>query len=50
VRACSVVSYIYYGTIRVNLLEGSGVDGRIIRWIFRKWDGGAWAGLMWLRI
>jgi hypothetical protein len=27
-----------------------GVDGRIIfRWIFRKWDGGAWAGLIWLR-
>jgi hypothetical protein len=27
------------------------VDGRIIlRWIFRKWDEGAWTGLMWLRI
>jgi hypothetical protein len=26
-----------------------GVDGRIIlRWIFRKWDVGAWIGLMWL--
>jgi hypothetical protein len=23
----------------------------ILRWIFRKWDGGeAWTGLMWLRI
>jgi hypothetical protein len=32
-------------------LEGPGVDGRIIlRWIFRKWDGGAWAELIWLRI
>jgi len=30
-------------------LEEPGVDGRIIlRWIFRKWDFGAWTGLMWL--
>jgi hypothetical protein len=28
----------------------SGLDGRIIvRWIFRKWDEGAWTGLSWLR-
>ena len=28
-----------------------GVDGRIIlRWIFRKWDVGAWTGSSWLRI
>jgi len=28
-----------------------GVDGRILlRWIFRKWDVGAWNGLSWLRI
>jgi hypothetical protein len=27
-------------------LEDSNVDGRIIlRWIFRKWDVGAWTGL-----
>ena len=27
------------------------LDGRIIlRWIFRKWDVGAWNGLSWLRI
>ena len=31
-------------------LEGPGVDGRIIlRWIFRKWDVGAWTGSSWLR-
>jgi len=31
--------------------EEPGVDGRIIlRRIFRKWDVGAWTGLMWLRI
>jgi len=32
-------------------LEDPGVDGKIIlRWIFRKFDGGAWTGLTWLRI
>jgi len=32
-------------------LEDPGVDSRIIlRWIFRKWDVGAWTGLSWLRI
>jgi hypothetical protein len=22
----------------------------ILKWIFKKWDGGAWTGLSWLRI
>jgi hypothetical protein len=27
------------------------INGRIIlRWILRKWDVGAWTGLIWLRI
>ena len=33
-----------------NRLEDPGVDGRIVlKWIFRKWDWGAWTELMWLR-
>jgi len=32
-------------------LEDPDVDGRIIlRWIFRKWNVGAWTEFIWLRI
>jgi hypothetical protein len=32
-------------------LEDLRVDGKkILSWIYRKWDGGAWTGLIWLRI
>jgi hypothetical protein len=31
-------------------LEDPGIDGKIIlRWIFRKWYGEPWAGLIWFR-
>jgi len=34
-----------------NHLEDRGIDGGIIlRWIFRKWDVGAWIGFVWLRM
>ena len=26
------------------------IGGIILRWIFRKWDVGAWTGLIWPRI
>ena len=33
-------------------LEDLGVDGGgvMLRFIFRKWDGGTWTGLIWPRI
>jgi hypothetical protein len=31
-------------------LEDLGVDGMILKWIFKKRDGEAWTGLIWLRI
>jgi hypothetical protein len=32
-------------------LEDPGLEYRIIlRWLFRKWDVGAWTGLIWFRI
>jgi hypothetical protein len=46
------VSRVLVGNLRVrDRLEDPCVDGRImLRWIFRKWDEGAWTGLIWLRI
>jgi hypothetical protein len=42
----------WWGNLRQrDHLEDLGVDGRIIlRWIFRKWDGGAWKVVICLRI
>jgi hypothetical protein len=42
----------WWGSLRErDNLDVPGIDGKIIlRWIFRKWDVGAWTGLIWLRI
>ena len=41
----------WWGNLRErDHLGDPGIDGRIIlRWIFRKWDEGAWTGSSWLR-
>ena len=32
-------------------LEDPGLERRILfMWVFRKWDGDAWFGLIWIRI
>jgi hypothetical protein len=32
-------------------LVDPGMDGSaILKWIYKKWEGGAWPGVIWLRI
>jgi hypothetical protein len=47
-----VYTRFWWGNLREREnLEDPGIYGRIIlRWIFRKWDVGAWTGLIWLMI
>ena len=43
---------VWWGSLREkDHLEDPGADGRIIlRWVFRRWDGGAWTGFICDRI
>jgi len=47
-----VCTGFWWGNLReTDHLDDPGIDGRIIlRWIFRKWNEGAWTQLIWLRI
>jgi hypothetical protein len=46
-----VLTGFCYGNLRErNHLADLGVDERILKWIFKRWDGEAWTGLIWLRI
>jgi hypothetical protein len=47
-RKGEVHTEFWWGYLRKR---GLGVDGKIIlKWIFKKWVGGAGAGLIWLKI
>lgn len=40
---------VWLGNLRESdHLEDLGVDGRILEWIFKKWDGETETGLFWL--
>ena len=43
---------VWWGDLKErDHLEDLGVDWRIIlKWVFRKWDGETWTGLIWIWI
>jgi hypothetical protein len=48
---CICASTKVANIVETSIFNDPGADGRIIlRWSFRKCDGGTWTGLIWLRI
>ena len=46
-----VYTGFWWGNVRErDRFEDPGIEGKILRRIFRKWDVGVWTGLIWLRI
>jgi len=42
---------VWWGNVRErNDLVDPSIDGRVLRWIYRKWDVGVWTGSSWIRI
>ena len=43
---------VWWGSLREgDHFEETGVDGRtILKWMLKEEDGGAWTGLIWIRI
>jgi hypothetical protein len=39
-----------FGEIWKPLNKGMLLIILILKWVFKKWDGGAWTGLIWLRL
>jgi len=36
--------------VRERSFKDMGVDGKILKWIFKKKDANSWVGYVWLRI
>jgi len=47
-----VFTEFWWGDLRKkDNMEGLGINGgKIFKCVFRKWNGGAWAAMIWLRI
>ena len=46
-----VYTWFWWGNLReTDHLEDTSINEITLQWIFKKWGGEAWTGLVWLRI